>query len=199
MDQNRAKEGIRFGRLIIYAGAVLAFLIGAAFATGQEVLMYYVAWGKEMFLVIAVVLAILVWSTLSFAIAGARQHFKKSEEVFTYFCGKYAGKFYDYFSVFFCFACYLFMIAGVGSTLQQQFGIPAAVGIIGLSIAVILTVSLGLERITDILGRAGTVILAIIPVSYTHLDVYKRQLGFSPKRPNRRPDSGLGFSAFISI
>ena len=162
MHQNTSAKEMRLGRVIIYAGAVLAFLIGAAFATGQEVLMYYVAWGSELFAVIAVVLVILIWSTLSFAIAGSRQAFTKNEEIFTFFCGKYIGKFYDYFSAFFCYACYLFMIAGVGSTLQQQFGIPSAVGAIGLSVVVILTVSLGLQKITDILGRAGTIILAII-------------------------------------
>lgn len=162
MSQIPPEKRLVFGQVIIYAGAVLAFLIGAAFATGQEVLMYYVAWGKEMFAVIAVVLLILIWSTFSFALVGERQLFQSSEDIFTFFCGKYVGKFYDYFSTFFCYACYLFMIAGVGSTLQQQFKIPSIVGVVGLSVVTVLTVFLGLQKITDILGRIGTGILTII-------------------------------------
>lgn len=43
MHHNPKGTGMRFGRMMIYAGAVMSLLIGAAFATGQEVLMYFVA------------------------------------------------------------------------------------------------------------------------------------------------------------
>lgn len=54
------------------------------------------------------------------------------------------------------------MLGGVGSTLKEQFGISAVIGIVGLSIVVILTVSMGLQKITDILGFLGTVLLVVI-------------------------------------
>lgn len=148
--------------MMIYAGAVMSLLIGAAFATGQEVLMYFVAWGNQMFLVIGIILAIIVWVSLSFAVAGSRHHFEKNEDIFKFFCGKYFGKFYDYFTVVFSYACYLFMVGGVGSTMKEQFGIPGILGIVGLSIVVVLTVTLGLSKITDILGFLGSVLLVVI-------------------------------------
>lgn len=148
--------------MMIYAGAVMSLLIGAAFATGQEVLMYFVAWGDQMFLITSIVLAIIIWVALSFSIAGSQYHFEKNEDVFQFFCGKYFGKFYDYFTVIFSYACYLFMVGGVGSTLKEQFGIPGILGIIGLSVMAVLTVTLGLSKITDILGCLGSILLVVI-------------------------------------
>ena len=162
MQRDFFQGKMRFSRTMVYAGAVMSLLIGAAFATGQEVMMYFVAWGGDMFLVIAIVLVILVWLSLSFAEAGARCAFKRNEEIFAFFCGKYFGKLYDYFTAIFSYACYLFMIGGVGSTLKEQFDVPGIIGIVGLSIVVILTVSLGLRRITEILGFLGTVLLIVI-------------------------------------
>ena len=162
MHRNAPSEKMNFSKMMIYAGAVMSLLIGAAFATGQEVLMYFVAWGDEMFIVVSVILAIIIWVSLSFAVAGSHHDFQKNEEIFTFFCGKYFGKFYDYFTVVFSYACYLFMIGGVGSTMKEQFGMPNIVGVVGLSIVVILTVSLGLQKITDILGCLGTVLLVVI-------------------------------------
>ena len=162
MHHNPKGTGMRFGRMMIYAGAVMSLLIGAAFATGQEVLMYFVAWGDQMFLIIGIILAVIIWVSLSFAVAGSRYHIKKNEEIFQFFCGKYFGKFYDYFTVVFSYACYLFMVGGVGSTMKEQFGIPGILGIAGLSAAAVLTVTLGLSKITDILGCLGSILLVVI-------------------------------------
>lgn len=190
MNANGGK--MSFSRMMVYAGAVMSLLIGAAFATGQEVLMYFVAWGKEMFLVVGVIVAVIVWVALSFAVAGSRHNFEKNEDIFTFFCGKYFGKFYDYFTVFFSFACYLFMVGGVGSTLREQFGMPSLVGIIGLSVLAILTVSLGLQKITDILGFLGTILLVIILL----ISVVTLVLHFEDIGPNFEAINTLGAEHF---
>ena len=64
MHRNAPSEKMNFSKMMIYAGAVMSLLIGAAFATGQEVLMYFVAWGDEMFIVVSVILAIIIWLSL---------------------------------------------------------------------------------------------------------------------------------------
>lgn len=46
--------------------------------------------------------------------------------------------------------------------MKEQFGISAVIGIVGLSVIVILTVSMGLQKITDILGFLGTILLVVI-------------------------------------
>ena len=41
-------------RVLILAGAVIAFQIGSGFATGQEIIQYYTAYGVEGLLTLAV-------------------------------------------------------------------------------------------------------------------------------------------------
>lgn len=153
---------LHFGRIIVFAGALLAYFIGAGFATGQEVLQFYTSWGYELFIVVAVAMAMLVWAAVSYAVAGSKYQFHNNAEVFTYYCGKWGGLFFDIFSVVFCFACYIYMCAGAGSTLNQQFGLPTIVGAVLMGALVILSVTLGLQKITEILGRLGTVIIVVV-------------------------------------
>ena len=41
------KEKLDWKRVIILAGAIIAFTIGSGFATGQEIIQYYTAYGKN--------------------------------------------------------------------------------------------------------------------------------------------------------
>lgn len=38
---------VNWGRVLILAGAVIAFTIGSGFATGQEIIQYYTAYGVQ--------------------------------------------------------------------------------------------------------------------------------------------------------
>lgn len=157
-----SKEKIRPGRVVVYAGALLAYFIGAGFASGQEVLQFYSAWGHDLFIVAAVAFFMIAWSVISYARAGAVGEFTENSQVFKYYCGKYIGTFFDYFSVIYCFCCYIYMCAGAGSTLNQRFGIPSIVGAILMAALVIVSVFLGLHKITEILGRLGTAIIVLV-------------------------------------
>lgn len=99
-------------------GAVLAFAIGSGFASGQELLQYFTAYGYESILVGIVFLTIFIYSNYCFAIAGHREKFTKGSQVFNYYCGPYLGKVFDYFSVLFCYMSFIVMVAGAASTLQ---------------------------------------------------------------------------------
>ena len=43
---------VNWKRVLILAGAVIAFTIGSGFATGQEIIQYYTAYGWQSILVI---------------------------------------------------------------------------------------------------------------------------------------------------
>lgn len=47
-------EKVSWKRVLILAGAVIAFTIGSGFATGQEIIQYYTAYGVQSLLVILV-------------------------------------------------------------------------------------------------------------------------------------------------
>ena len=50
MDRRRRMDSdkkVNWGRVVILAGAIIAFTIGSGFATGQEIVQYYTAYGVQ--------------------------------------------------------------------------------------------------------------------------------------------------------
>ena len=128
------KKKLSFGAIIGFCGACIAFYIGAGFATMQEVMQYEASYGTKLWIVIAVISVIYIYTNLSFSTNGNRLKLLRGGDIYNHYCGKYIGTFYDYFSAFFCYMCFIVMCGGANSTATQQWGLPNGVG------AVILTV-----------------------------------------------------------
>lgn len=145
-------------QIIIYAGAFIAFLIGSGFATGQEIMQYFVAYGFMGILGALIVFALFLYVGVSFVSAGYNNKFSRRSDIYTYYCGKVIGTFYDYFSIVFIFMSFIVMIGGAGATVNQQYGLPVYVGGIGMAILAGITVVFGLNKIVDVIGKIGPVI-----------------------------------------
>lgn len=155
------KQNVSLNKVIMFAGAFIAFLIGSGFATGQEVLQYFAAYGYMGILGVAVVFVLFLYVGVSFITVGQREQFEKSNEIYTYYCGKVVGTFFDYFSILFIYMSFIVMIAGAGATINQQYGLPVSVG--GIMIAVLAggTVVFGLGKIVDVIGKIGPIIVVL--------------------------------------
>ncbi len=152
---------VSWKKVSVFAGAFIAFLIGSGFATGQEILQYFTSYGYWGLAGALVVMGLMIYVGVDFITVGQVKKFPKPSEIFTYYCGKALGKFFDYFSILFIFMSFIVMVAGAGATLNQHYGLPVAVGGIGLAIAVTITVIFGLNRIVDIIGNIGPLIVVI--------------------------------------
>lgn len=150
-----AQQVVRYGRVVTFAGAFIAFLIGSGFATGQEVMQYFVSYGYSGLACAFVVFVLLAFVGVSFITVGEREKFEKSNEIYTYYCGKYLGKFFDYFSIIFIYMSFIVMIGGTGATFAQQYGLPNEVGGITMGVVAAGTVVFGLNRIVDVIGKIG--------------------------------------------
>ncbi|MEG0806091.1 MAG: alanine:cation symporter family protein [Lachnospiraceae bacterium] len=155
------KEKIKIGKVLTFAGAVIAFTIGSGFATGQEILQYFTAYGYKCILVVAVFLVIFLYTNYHFAKAGNEEQFERGSQIFSYFCGKKLGTVFDYFAVIFCYLSFIVMVAGASATLNQQYGIPPAVGGAILMVAAGITVVGGLNAMVDVLGKVGPLIVVL--------------------------------------
>lgn len=149
---------VRINQVIIYAGAFIAFLIGSGFATGQEIMQYFVAYGFKGILGAFVVFGLFLYVGVSFISAGYNNKFSKRNDIYKYYCGKTIGAFYDYFSIIFIYMSFIVMIGGAGATLHQQYGLPTYVGGIGLAILAGITVVFGLNKIVGVIGKIGPTI-----------------------------------------
>ena len=154
-------ETVSYKNVLMFGGAFVAFLIGSGFATGQEVLQYFTAYGYWGLAGAALTMVLLIYVGSSFIATGFENKFEKGSDIFKYYCGKKIGIFFDYFSVLFIFLSFIVMLSGAGATVHQQYGIPPVIGCVSLGFIAAVTVTFGLNRIIDVIGQVGPLIIII--------------------------------------
>ncbi|MGL5676386.1 MAG: YkvI family membrane protein [Cellulosilyticaceae bacterium] len=108
----------------VYIGAV----IGAGFASGQEMIQFFTRYGmKGMYgLVLAGILHGAIGAIL--LEVAYEKKWQDYDTLLSHLMGKTLGKILKWLVNIFLFVCYSAMIAGAGAILQQQFGLPVWVG-----------------------------------------------------------------------
>jgi uncharacterized membrane protein YkvI len=154
-------DQVRIRKVIAFGGAFISFLIGSGFATGQELMQYFVAYGWNFILVALLMFVLFLYAGISFTLVGFDQQYEKPGDIYDYYCGPYVGRFYKYFSSIFVYMSFWVMIGGAGATLHQQFGLPVAVGGVVMGIIAITVVLFGLNRIVDVIGALGPIIVLL--------------------------------------
>jgi uncharacterized membrane protein YkvI len=159
-------------KVVSVSGAYLALLIGGAFATGQEAMQYFVGFGVKGFSGLLICGLLMIYTCFSLLRAGKNNHLRTNADVFQYFCGKYLGVVMTWYTMLIIVAVYGVMLAGVGATLEQAFGIPVTVGSGLMALFAICTLFLGLNKILDVLGVIGPliIILTLTTASVTLFD-----------------------------
>jgi uncharacterized membrane protein YkvI len=149
-------------RILTYAGAIIAFLIGSGFATGQEILQYFTSYGYwGVFGTGLLVLALMTYVAVEFFTVGQAKKFERPSRIFHYYCGRYLGTFFDYFSVLFVFLSFAVMVSGAGAVFQEHYGLSKYAGGIGLAVVVGITVWFGLKSLVDVIGKIGPLIVLV--------------------------------------
>ncbi|KSU65884.1 YkvI family membrane protein [Arthrobacter sp. NIO-1057] len=161
-DLSSTDKSGRTRRVLTYAGAIIAFLIGSGFATGQEILQYFTSYGYAgVFGTGLLVLVLMGYVAVEFFVVGQAKKFEKPAKIFHYYSGKYLGTFFDYFSVLFVFLSFTVMVAGAGAVFEEHYGMSKFVGGIGLAIVVGLSVWFGLKNLVDVIGKIGPLIVVV--------------------------------------
>lgn len=155
-------QEISWKRVLVIAGSVVAYYMGAGYATGQEMLQYFAAYGL-ISLVSCVIYFLFFWYLNdNFMVAGHQGYFENGmQQVCRYFCGKYIGSFYDWFATIFCYLCFVVMCSGGGAVLWQQYGLPTWVGVLLIAVTGVATVVFGLGKMVDVIGCMGPVLILL--------------------------------------
>ncbi|MCQ9367832.1 hypothetical protein NQ036_06160 [Brevibacterium sp. 91QC2O2] len=160
--QTHTGTGSTTGRILTYAGAILAFLIGSGFATGQEIFQYFTAYGRwGVFGSGLLVMVLFVFIMVELFTTGQRERFERPGKIFHYYGGRALGTFFDYFTIVFIFLIFTVMIAGAAATANEQYGVSPWVGGVGMTLLVIVTAWFGLNRLVDIIGKIGPLIVIV--------------------------------------
>ena len=147
--------------VIAFGGAIMAFVIGAGFASGQEVLQFFAHLGPLRSLgAVAVAMAVFTWFSAVILEDGRRLKLNDGNEIFAFYCGRPIGLFFEWFVPILLFLVVSIMISGAGATVSEHYGASPHLGRIGMAVATLLTVLLGLKRLVRIIGSIGPVIVA---------------------------------------
>ncbi len=149
--------------VLTIGGAFAAYCIGAGFASGQETLQYYGAWGGAYpFILPALTFVLLALFCFGTYKTGFINRFSDPNAAYTYYCGKVLGRILDIFCTLSIALSTLIMFAGSGATVNQYLGLPVWVGTLVMGIVSVVVVCLGLEKVTNVLGFVGTLIIIIL-------------------------------------
>lgn len=172
--------------------AFIGIIVGAGFASGQEILQYFTSFGIMGILAAFISTVMFAYLGMSLTRLGSRMQKTSHKEVIYGISGKILGTIVDYIIIFTLFGVGVVMVAGAGSIFTQQFGLPAALGSTILIVLVILTIMLNVEKVIAIIGGITpflilmVVILAVYSLStmdssFSFLDpIAKEQLSAVP-------------------
>lgn len=142
------------------AGGVIAWVMGSGYATGQEVLQFYSAFGLKSF----GVLAITMGTFMLFGYLLMRNGFRMEDEPeishFERYCGPRLGRVYDRLLTVSLLALIPVLISGGGATLQEYYGVPKPLGSALMAAAALAAYLAGFEKLVNVTSKLGPAIIA---------------------------------------
>jgi uncharacterized membrane protein YkvI len=146
--------------------AFIGIIVGAGFASGQEVLQFFTSFGLLGIVGAIISTALFAYLGMVLTRLGSRMRTTSHKEVIYKISGRYLGVIVDYIIIITLFGVGVVMIAGAGSNLNQQFGLPTFVGSLLMVVLVMLTVMLNVDKVVGVIGSITPfLILAVVLVS----------------------------------
>ena len=160
------------------AGAFVGVIVGAGFASGRELLLMFVDFG--VWGLLGAVLSAALFTFLGMALAGMGNRLRATshKDVVYALCGRHLGVLVDLMITIFMFAVTVVMLAGGGALLEQQFGIPATLGSVAVTLVVIVIVCLDVHKVIGLIGSV-TPFLILTAVGVALYGVATRGQGFA--------------------
>ena len=148
------------------AMALVGLLVGAGFASGQEVIQYFLAFGY-IGIVGAVISGIIIFvvGTTIFQL-GSYYLADDHSVVFNRVSSPIVSKYMDYATMFSLFAFGFVMVAGAGSNLNQQFGFAPWIGATIMTVLLVLSGFLDVDRITQVISVITPFLIVAVFVAF---------------------------------
>lgn len=144
------------------AATYMGTIVGAGFASGQEVLQYFNVYGTLGLGSILITTLLFAFFGYTILILGHKLQAKSHLEVIRFANGKTLGFIVDLIITIFLFGALSAMIAGAGAVFQEQFGWSPLLGNLIMALAALLTVALGISGVINAISYVVPVLLASI-------------------------------------
>lgn len=149
-------------RILKIASAFIGILVGAGFASGQETMFYFVSFGNLGTIGAIISVAIFAYLGMILMKLGSRTQTDSHQEVIYKICGRFLGCIIDYVLNAILFGIGIVMIAGSGSIFDQQFGLPSFIGTILMTVLVMITVMLKVDRVIKVIASVTPFLILVV-------------------------------------
>ncbi|WP_413363459.1 hypothetical protein [Lysinibacillus sp. 3P01SB] len=149
-------------RSLQIGGAFVGLIVGAGFASGQEIMQYFTSFG--IMGIVGGLIATAAFAFLGMALAqlGSKLQTSSHKGVIYHIGGPYIGFILDFLITFFLFGVAVVMFAGAGSTFNQMFGIDPMLGSIIMVAATICTLLLNVKNIINLIAVITPYLMVVI-------------------------------------
>ena len=153
--------------------AFIGVVVGAGFASGQEAMQYFVAFGNWGLWGIALAAGLMMITGISILQLGSYFQAEEHTAVYDKVASPFTAKILDWSTLVTLFAIGFVMFAGGGSNINQQFpSIPVWVGATAMLILVLIVGLMDVDRVTAVIGTITPfiIIFVVIATGYTILN-----------------------------
>lgn len=155
-------------KVIQMAFAFIGVIVGAGFASGQEILQYFTSFGTWGTVGAAVSTGLFAYLGMMMMQMGSRMQTKSHDEAIYKLSGKFMGVAVDYIIIFTLFGVGVVMVAGAGSMLNQQYGLPNWIGSLLMTFLVVGTVLLPIERVIALIAAITPLLIIALAIICTY-------------------------------
>ena len=159
------KDGISTFKV---AGAYIGTVVGAGFATGQEVLQFFARFGSYGILGLLLNAILFIIFGYIIMVLGRELNAKSHLEIIKHAGGRFIGGIIDCIIAFFLFGAFTAMIAGTGALFEEQFGLH---GLLGNFIMALLTAITVLTGISGVINSIS-IIVPFLMASVLGISIY---------------------------
>lgn len=171
--------------------AFIGIIVGAGFASGQEILQYFTSFGHLGTLAAILATALFAYMGMSLTRLGSRMQTTSHKEAVYGIGGKIGGFIMDAIIILTLFGVGVVMIAGAGSIFSQQFGLPAVLGNTVMALIVMATIMLNVQKIIAIIGSI-TPFLVVMVIGLALYSLLTMDASFAALEPiAKEQDSAL--------
>ena len=157
-------------RAVAISMAFIGVVVGAGFASGQEALQYFVAFGNMGLWGVLLASALMIITGVAILQLGSYFQADEHTAVYDNISGPIVSRILDWGTLATLFSIGFVMFAGGGSTISQQFeGVPIWVGGAIMLVLVLLVGLLDVDKVSNVIGAITPfiIIFVVLATGYT--------------------------------
>jgi len=153
-----------FKEAIMVAFAFVGVVVGAGFATGQEVFQFFTSNGSYSILAILITGIIVTLGGIFVLQTGYRIKSHNHSESIRYYLPSWMARLFDIILTIFLFSLAIIMTAGGASTVHESFGLPFWISSLLLVLLILVTLFLNFDRLIAVLGVVTPFLVIVVTI-----------------------------------